>query len=70
MGLDEAVSFLGDGDGSQHDCERETEFFQFLFRQAEDQTGGDGRAGARETAERDAQSLDEADPYGVVWLDV
>ena len=69
MCLDEPVRFLGDDRRRQNDGERETEFLQFLFRQAEKQSGGNGRAGTREAAKRQANSLHDADPEGMLRLD-
>ena len=50
MRLDKPMRFLRDCEWRQNDGECETEFFQFLFWQAEQKAGGNGRAGARETS--------------------
>ena len=63
------MRFLRDGDGRQNDGERKTEFLQFLFRQAKDQSGGNGRARAGKAAKGQAKSLYEADPDGMGRLE-
>ena len=63
--FEQTERFFGDHRRRQDHGERKTEFLQFLLGQAEQQSGGNGRAGTRKSAERQADALHDADPARV-----